>query len=216
MAIMQTSKPASQSRRRIVSTIAPLLALMVTGPGLHDELLHTARQDSQAEPNPFVVLETSLGNITIELFPEKAPKTVENFLTLVRSGFYDELLFHRVVNEYVIQTGALGMDGQPRQHDVAPIENEAANRMKNLRGAVAMARGPDPQSADTQFFINVRNNPSLDFKAFTRRDWGYAVFAYVVEGIDVVEEIAKIDTHRVGPYRDFPSEPIALYAAYVR
>ncbi len=108
------------------------------------------------------------------------------------------------------------MDGQPRQHEVAPIENEASNRMKNLRGAVAMARGEDPQSADTQFFINVRNNPSLDFKAFTRQDWGYAVFAHGGEGIDVVEEIAKIDTHRVGPYRNFPSEPVALYAAYVR
>ena len=216
MAIMQTNKPSSQSPRRIVSAVAPILALMVAGSGLHDERLHTARQDSQAEPNPFVVLETSLGNITIELFPEKAPKTVENFLALVSSGFYDEMLFHRVVVDYAIQTGALGMDGLPRQHEVAPIENEAGNRMKNLRGAVAMARGEDPQSADTQFFINVRNNPGLDFKAFTRQDWGYAVFAQVVEGIDVVEAIARIDTHRVGPYRDFPAEPIALYAAYVR
>ena len=216
MAIMQTSKPVSRHPRRIVAAVAPVVALMVAGPGLHDELLYIAKPDSQAEPNPFVVLETSLGNITIELFPERAPKTVENFLMLVNSGFYDEMLFHRVVEDFAIQTGALGMDGQPRQYEVAPIENEATNRMKNLRGAVAMARGPDPQSADTQFFINVRNNPSLDFEAFTRQRWGYAVFAHVVEGIDVVEEIAKIDTHRVGPYRDFPSEPVVLWAAYVR
>jgi len=216
MAIMQTIKPASQRPRRIVSAVAPVLALMAAGPGLHDQLLHAASQDSQAEPNPFVVLETSLGNITIELFPEKAPKTVENFLTLVDSGFFDEMLFHRVVFDHAIQTGALGMDGQARQHEVVPIENEAGNRMKNLRGAVAMARGEDPHSADTQFFINVRNNADLDFKAFTRQDWGYAVFAQVREGMDVVEEIGKIDTHRVGPFRDFPSEPVALYAAYVR
>jgi cyclophilin family peptidyl-prolyl cis-trans isomerase len=168
-----------------------------------------------ADSNPVVVLETNKGEIRLELFPELAPKTVEHFLRLVESGFYDEMVFHRVVRDYVIQTGHLGMDGQVRGLDVEPIENEAGSRHKNLKGSVAMARTDDPHSATTDFFISVRNNPDFDFKAYTRQDWGYAVFGRVISGMNIVEEISRIETRRTGPYREFPTQPVAIYSAYV-
>jgi peptidyl-prolyl cis-trans isomerase B (cyclophilin B) len=170
-----------------------------------------AVQDS----NPIVVLETSLGDIRIELRPDRAPLSVENFLALVRVGHYDEMFFHRVVNDVVIQAGLLGMDGKPRGLDVEPIRNEARNRLRNRRGAVAMAREEDPHSASTEFFINVNDNRELDFRSTARREWGYAVFGEVVDGMDVVDEIARIRTREVGPFPQFPSEPVAIYRAYV-
>jgi cyclophilin family peptidyl-prolyl cis-trans isomerase len=156
-----------------------------------------------------------MGDIHIELRPDRAPKTVENFLQLVQSGFYDEMVFHRVVRDYVVQTGQLNLSGEFRGEDVVPIENEAGRMLRNFRGAVAMARAGEAHSATTEFFINVRDNPNLDYTAPTKREWGYAVFGKVVSGLDVVEEISKVETHEVGPYQDFPKEPVAIYAAYV-
>jgi cyclophilin family peptidyl-prolyl cis-trans isomerase len=156
-----------------------------------------------------------MGDIHIELRPDRAPKTVENFLRLVESGFYDEMIFHRAVRDYVVQTGQIDMNGELRGQDVSPIENEAGRRLKNFRGAVAMARVDDPHSATTEFFINVRDNRNLDYTAPTKREWGYAVFGKVVAGMDVVDEVSKLETHQVGPYQNFPREPVAIYAAYV-
>lgn len=167
-------------------------------------------------PGPLVVLETSRGDIVIELFPDKSPKTVANFLGLVQSGFYDEMLFHRVVNDIVIQVGLLSMDGEVRGMEVQPIENESRNRLTNRRGTLGMAREGDPESATTEFFINVQDNPEFDYVRFPRRRWGFAVFGRVIDGMAVVDEIADIPTQRVGPFPNFPSDPVAVYRAYVR
>lgn len=167
------------------------------------------------DTNPVVILETSHGEIWIELYPERAPKTVAAVLGLVRGGFYDEMLFHRVLRDRVIQVGMLGIDGQVRAHEQEPIESEADNRLINQRGTVAMARTDDPHSATTEFFINVRDNWDYNFKSYRRDEYGYAVFGEVVDGMDVVDRIADIPTRRVGPLREFPSEPVAIYSAYV-
>ena len=188
---------------------------LVTWPVLVPMLGLAPALGAAQESDPIVVLETSLGDIRIELRPDRAPLSVENFLTLVRAGHYDEMFFHRVVNDVVIQTGLLGMDGQPRGLDVEPIRNEARNRLGNRRGAVAMARVEDPHSATTEFFINVNDNRGFDFRSATRREWGYAVFGEVVGGMDVVDRIAAIRTRAVGPFPQFPSEPVAIYRAYV-
>ncbi len=179
------------------------------------EIVRPAGLRALQDSNPIVVLETSLGDIRIELRPDRAPLSVENFLALVRAGHYDEMFFHRVVNDVVIQAGLLGMDGRPRGLDVEPIRNEARNRLRNRRGAVAMARVDDPHSASTEFFINVNDNRELDFRSTARREWGYAVFGEVVAGMDVVDRIAAIRTREVGPFPQFPSEPVAIYRAYV-
>jgi cyclophilin family peptidyl-prolyl cis-trans isomerase len=142
---------------------------------------------------------------------------VANFLGLVRAGFYDEMLFHRVVNGAVIQAGVLSMEGEVRGMEVEPVENESRNRLTNRRGAVAMARDKDPHSASTEFFINARDNPELDYdRENLRRRWGFAVFGQVIEGMDVVDAIARIETKQLGPFPSFPSEPVAIYGGYVR
>jgi cyclophilin family peptidyl-prolyl cis-trans isomerase len=168
------------------------------------------------DANPLVVLETSRGDIVLELRPDRAPKTVENFLNLVRAGYYDEMLFHRVMSDIVIQVGLLSMEGEVRGLEVEPVENESRNRLINRRGTVAMARESDPHSASTEFFINVRDNPEFDYVRSPRRRWGFAVFGRVIEGMDVVDDIAGIATKELGPFPNFPSDPVAIYRAYVR
>ncbi len=168
------------------------------------------------DANPVVVLETSRGEIVLELRPDRAPKTVENFLNLVRAGYYDEMLFHRVVRDAVIQVGLLSMEGEVRGMEVSPIENESRNRLTNDRGTVAMARTSDPQSATTEFFVNARDNRELDYVRSPERRWGFAVFGRVIEGMDVVDDIAGIPTKELGPFPNFPSDPVAIYRAYVR
>ena len=172
--------------------------------------------ETHQDVRPIVVLETSLGEIVLELRPDRAPKTVANFLGLVRAGFYDEMLFHRVVQGAVIQAGVLSMEGQVKGIEVETIENESRNRLTNRRGAVAMARNEDPQSATTEFFVNVRDNAELDYARTPRRRWGFAVFGRVIERMDVVDKIANIETKQLGPFPNFPSEPVAIYRAYVR
>lgn len=206
------SRPTCRSlARRLAVLGAASFCLGAGTASSHEPLKAGGAQDV----HPVVVLETSRGDIVIELYPEAAPKSVERFLDLVGSGFYDEMLFHRVVRDYVIQAGVLGMDAEFRGEDVSPIENEAANHLKNMRGAVAMAREDDPHSATTEFFINVRDNRQLDFKAYTKRDWGYAVFGRVVQGMDTVDAIAKMHTRRVGVFRDFPEDLVGIYRAYL-
>jgi len=142
-----------------------------------------------------VRLHTNLGTITLDLDAEKAPATVENFLTYVNSGFYSNTLFHRVIDGFMIQGGGFerGMKQKPVR---APIKNEAANGLKNEAYTVAMARTPDPDSATAQFFINVADNDFLDYRAPTAKEYGYCVFARVVEGQDVVDQIKKVCASR--------------------
>lgn len=163
-----------------------------------------------------VQLETTKGRIVIELDRHKAPETVANFLLHVRSKFYDGLVFHRVVRDLgVIQAGVLTPARAERRTSVFPIANEATNGLKNVRGAVAMARGGDPHSATSQFFINVKDNPQFDFRDSTDTGWGYAVFGRVVEGMDVVDAIAAVPVRPWGTYASLPVEPVVIERAVI-
>ena len=162
---------------------------------------------------PRVKLETSQGDIVLELNTEKAPKTVENFVQYVKEGHYDGILFHRVIEGFMIQGG--GYDERMSERKTrSPIENESRNGLKNLRGAIAMARTSAPHSASSQFFINHRDNANLDYPSFD--GWGYAVFGQVVEGIEVVDAIAKVKTGAVRPFSsDAPLEPVVVRRAMI-
>ncbi len=157
-----------------------------------------------------VRLETNVGNIVLELNPDKAPKTVENFLKYVDSGFYNGTIFHRVINDFMIQGGGF-TDQYVSKPTQLPIMNEAENGLKNLRGTIAMARTFDPHSATAQFFINVKDNDFLDHTDNTPRGWGYCVFGKVVQGMDVVDTIKQVPTGAGGPFRsDAPTKLIII------
>jgi len=157
--------------------------------------------------NPQVAMQTNLGTIRIELYPDQAPKTVANFLAYVRDGFYDDTIFHRVIDGFMIQGG--GFDRAMREKPTRPpIENEAGNGLKNQAGTIAMARMSDPNSATAQFFINLVDNGNLDYSSSA--GWGYAVFGKVTQGMDVVNKIAKVRTGTVGMYQDVPASPIVI------
>lgn len=161
-----------------------------------------------------VKLQTSLGNIVIRLDREHAPLTTDNFLTYVKEGFYDGVIFHRVIPGFMAQGGGFTADfDQKSTH--APIKNEADNGLKNRRGTIAMARTSDPDSATAQFFINLADNQPLDFTSATPRGWGYAVFGEVTEGMDVVDAMAKVPTGTRGPHADVPKTPILIEKASV-
>ncbi|WP_027178936.1 peptidylprolyl isomerase [Maridesulfovibrio bastinii] len=159
--------------------------------------------------NPQVLMETAEGEILIELYEDKAPKTVENFLRYVDEKFYEGTIFHRVINNFMIQGGGFDFSMQQKEtHD--PIENEANNGLKNELGTLAMARTMDPHSATAQFFINVKDNSFLNHTAKSMDGWGYCVFGKVVDGMDVVEKIKKVRTGSYGPMDDVPKEPISI------
>lgn len=163
---------------------------------------------------PKVSLETSLGNIIIELNPAAAPKTVENFLSYVNDGFYSGTIFHRVIKGFMIQGG--GFTENMKEKPTRPaINNEADNGLLNLRGTIAMARTNDPHSATSQFFVNTVNNSFLDYKAKTGRGWGYCVFGKVVAGMDVVDAIENQPTTVKSPYQDVPVTPVIIKKASV-
>jgi len=166
------------------------------------------------ETNPRVVIETSQGAITVELFRDKAPITVRNFLSYVKEGFYDGLVFHRVIKNFMIQGGGLDENMQPRKNKFA-IKNEAANGLKNIRGTVAMARTAVVDSATSQFFINLVDNAFLDHRGKTPDMFGYAVFGQVVEGMDVVDAIAQVKTGNKAGHSDVPVEPVFITRAAV-
>lgn len=156
---------------------------------------------------PTVELQTTAGNIVVELDAEKAPKSAANFLQYARDGFYKGTVFHRVIPGFMIQGG--GFDAKMQQKPTrAPIENEAANGLRNKRGTLAMARTGDPHSATAQFFINHVDNSNLDAPSFD--GWGYAVFGKVVKGMDVVDRIAQVATTSVGPHQNVPTAPIVI------
>lgn len=159
--------------------------------------------------NPIVVMETTKGNIKIELFEKKAPISVENFLSYVSEGFYDDLIFHRVMRNFMIQGG--GFDSKMiKKKPKAPIKNEAANGLKNERGTIAMARTNVIDSATAQFFINVVDNKTLNHKGQTSKGFGYAVFGKVIEGMDVVDNIVRVKFGNYKMYRNVPKDPIII------
>ncbi len=165
--------------------------------------------------NPVVVIETSLGNITVELFPDKAPKTVANFLSYVKDGFYSGTIFHRVIKDFMIQGGGLTVD-MTRKPTKPPIPNEAGNGLKNVRGAVAMARTMDVNSATSQFFIDVADKPGLDHRGESPDAFGYAVFGKVIAGMDVVDKIENTPTGTKGTYSNVPVTPVVIKAIVLK
>ena len=164
--------------------------------------------------NPVVVLKTNYGDIYIELYPDKAPITVKNFLIHVKEGFYNGLIFHRVIPNFVIQGGGFDKNMIPKRSTHTPIKNESNNGLSNLRGTIAMARTSDPHSATSQFFINLRDNTFLDYGK-TPQKWGYAVFGKVIKGMDVVDKIAHVKTTVRPPFRDVPVKPVIILKAEV-
>jgi peptidyl-prolyl cis-trans isomerase A (cyclophilin A) len=160
--------------------------------------------------NPQVELKTNLGDIVLELDAELAPRSTANFIQYVKEGHYDGTIFHRVIDNFMIQGGGFTKDLQQKQTR-APIENEAKNGLKNTRGTIAMARTNAPHSASAQFFINLRDNAFLDNPSSD--GWGYAVFGKVIRGLDVVDKIAKRKTRPVGPHGDVPIEEVVVESA---
>ncbi len=159
--------------------------------------------------NPVVEMKTSLGVIKLELNQEKAPKTVANFLSYVKSGQYANTIFHRVIPGFMVQGGGFTADMNEKPTR-GPIQNEAANGLKNETGTIAMARTSDPHSASAQFFINVNNNDFLDYRSPDVRGYGYAVFGKVVSGMDVVNKIVAVPTADRGMHQNVPKSPIVI------
>lgn len=161
-----------------------------------------------------VLLKTNKGDITLTLDAAKAPKTVANFVQYVKSGHYDDTIFHRVIDNFMVQGGGMTA-GLKEKKSGAQIENEANNGLKNDRGTVAMARTSDPHSATAQFFINVNDNDFLNHTAPNAQGWGYAVFGKVTDGLDVVDAIRKVKTGNAGFHQDVPTEDVLIEKASV-
>jgi peptidyl-prolyl cis-trans isomerase B (cyclophilin B) len=178
-------------------TILLLFLVMVT----------PATGEETTSKNPQVIIETSMGKIVLELYPDKAPKTVGNFLAYVKSGHYNGTVFHRVIPKFMIQGGGFTPDMKQKPTG-QQITNEADNGLKNNRGTIAMARTQAPHSATAQFFINTVDNDFLNHRGKDQRGWGYAVFGRVVEGMDVVDAISQVKTGTKGRFRDVPVEAV--------
>jgi cyclophilin family peptidyl-prolyl cis-trans isomerase len=173
---------------------------------------------AQAPPSsgrPVVVIETSMGEITVELLPQQAPVSVKNFLQYVNDGFYEGTIFHRVIPKFMIQGGGLTVD-MALKETRPPIRNEASAERKNLRGTVAMARTAQVRSATAQFFINTADNGRLDHRGLTPDEYGYAVFGKVIAGMDVVEKIERVKTTTRGGKADVHEEPVTILRVRVR
>src|SRR4030042_2768182 len=196
-----------RGKTRIFISLILMVGLLLTQ-------IPTAGFAAPAERKPMVKLETSMGEIVLELNPEKAPDTVANFLQYVKDGFYNGTIFHRVINGFMIQGG--GFDAKMSQKSTrAPIKNEADNGLTNDNYTIAMARTGDPNSATAQFFINTVNNAFLNHTAKTPQGWGYAVFAKVVQGKEVVDKIKAVPTATKGMYENVPVEPVTIVKATV-
>ena len=160
-------------------------------------------------PAAHILMTTTVGPMTLELDADNAPKTVENFLSYVSSGFYDDTIFHRVINNFMVQGGGFTADMEQKETQ-APIENEANNGLKNAQGTIAMARTQDPHSATAQFFINVQDNDFLNHTGENMQGWGYAVFGKVTEGEGVLDKIRCVQTGSQAGHQDVPVEPIII------
>jgi peptidyl-prolyl cis-trans isomerase B (cyclophilin B) len=172
-------------------------------------LISLPSYSAQSGNKNMIKMTTSLGDIEIELYPEDAPITVKNFLEYIESGFFDGTIFHRVIPGFVLQGGGFTADMNQKE-TTAPITNEADNGLKNTVGTLSMARTPDPDSATSQFFVNLVDNAFLDFSAKTQQGWGYAVFAKVTSGMEVVQSIAGVATGNVGGHSDVPLEAVVI------
>ena len=161
---------------------------------------------------PSVEFQTNQGNFTVELYPEKAPKTVANFLQYVKDGFYENTIFHRVINHFMIQGGGFERD-LSEKNTRAPISNEAGNGLLNETGTIAMARTADPDSATAQFFVNLFDNQFLDYVGPDPDQIGYCVFGKVTSGMDVIQKIGLTQTNTVGRYSDVPVKPVIIKSA---
>ena len=191
------------SARRLVLLATCCLALTV----------HT--RVAAAQDNPIVVIETSLGTITVELDREHAPLSVENFLQYVTDGYYTGTIFHRVIEDFMVQGGGFTADLQPKPTR-APIKNEATNGLSNERGTLAMARTNTVDSATAQFFINHVDNTQLNNTGTTQQTHGYAVFGQITEGLDVLDQIAAVATGTLGPYQNVPDTPVEIRSISVQ
>ena len=165
--------------------------------------------------HPTLLMKTNLGNIEIELYPDKAPQTVENFLQYAKDGHFDNTIFHRVIPGFVVQGGGFTVDFKQKPTR-APVTIESDNGLKNKRGTLSMARTSDPNSATSQFFINLNDNVSLDFRSKTNSGWGYAVFGKVTKGMDIVDQMAKVKTVSNGGHQDVPVNPIEIQSVTVQ
>lgn len=206
--------------KNILRTLALFTALSVTAlmiPSIGLSAKGKASQDTSKKTKPHqgaskmttVVIETSFGNIEVELNADKAPISVENFLKYVDKKHYDGTIFHRVISNFMIQGGGMDEKLQERKTD-APIKNEAANGLKNLKGTIAMARTGVVDSATSQFFINVVDNDFLNYQAPTPQQFGYAVFGKVTDGMDIVEKIRMVPTGNQSGYQDVPKTPVMI------
>ncbi len=200
---------AMTSLSKVIGTLTfAMVALSITA-------LSTGAAMEKKAVNPVVIIETSMGDIAVELYQDKAPKTVANFLEYVKDGFYKDTVFHRVIKGFMIQGGGLTAD--MKQKSVRPsIQNEASNGEKNERGTIAMARTSDVHSATAQFFINTVNNPFLDHRTQSPDGFGYCVFGRVTSGMDVVDKIESVATSTKGVYRDVPVEPVIIKDVRIR
>jgi len=165
-----------------------------------------SEENKSAAPHPAVVFSTSLGAFSLELYPDKAPLTVKNFLDYVDAGFYDGTIFHRVIPGFMLQGGGFTKDMKQKEPR-PPIKNEADNGLRNARGSISMARTQDINSATSQFFINLVDNTFLDNGV---RDFGYAVFGKVTDGMEVLDKIAAVKTGNAGMYQNVPVEPVII------
>jgi peptidyl-prolyl cis-trans isomerase B (cyclophilin B) len=167
-------------------------------------------QNLYAAGNPTAIIQTSLGDIKLELYADKAPVSVENFVNYAQSGYYNGTIFHRVISNFMIQGGGFTPD-MKKKATGEPITNEALNGLSNKRGTIAMARTNNPHSATAQFFINTQDNGNLDFTSEANsRTWGYAVFGKVTEGMEVVDEIRYVETSSTPPYSNVPTVPVVI------
>ncbi len=201
-------------RTRILPTVLAL-ALAACAGGETEEAADEAASD--IDPlRPQFVLATNLGDIVMELDKQAAPETVNNLMRLAAAGVYNDLQFHRVIANSIIQTGVLTGDLKRRNANTLPVTNEADNGLKNVRGSVAMARGNAPHSATQQFFINLQDNPGFDHQDQTERGWGYAVFGKVIGGMEIADSIGKIPTRKYGSHDNLPVEAVVIDSAYFR
>jgi peptidyl-prolyl cis-trans isomerase A (cyclophilin A) len=193
-----------------------LLVLLLLPFALSAQAARQATATPSAQPHPQVVLHTTAGDITVELYPDKAPKSVANFLQYVREGFYSGTVMHRAIAGYMLQGGLYTRDLQPKRTHSA-IASEADNGLSNLRGTLAVARGADPNSGTSQFFFNLVDNRRLDYVGNQNGlTWGFAVFGKVVKGMDVVDKIAGLPTRALGPFaNDVPNPLPVIDSAYV-
>ena len=185
--------------------LAAILSLV-----LFSTIKGTESMNDETADNPRVLIETTMGNITIELYAKNAPNSSANFLAYVEDGYFVDTIFHRVIPNFMIQGGGITADMQDKPGIRAPIENEANNGLKNFRGTLAMARTGDPHSATSQFFINHSDNGFLNFSSESSKGWGYAVFGKVTDGMDVVDAMAKVETGNMGGHQDVPVEIITI------